>query len=194
MYPVRQPILNVIHLPGRIDRLQSLTEECAEQNLMFQLWDGVDRHKMAVRNINEAHKQIVKVAKEGDWPFVAIAEDDIRFSCRGSWLYFLSKMPKIFDLYCGLMYAGEVDHNNKVISKGMSGTNTLYVVHQRFYDFFLATDNTKNLDRELGNFSNINEYYICNPMVCYQSGGYSDNLKRNMTYEPYLEGKKLFGQ
>lgn len=189
------PILHVIHLHKREDRLEPLYKELLGQsNLRYRMWDGVTRNKMPIRNINEAHKQIVIEAKEYKWPYVAIAEDDIRFSCKGAWTYFISKMPKIFDLYCGLMYSGEVDHNNRVISNGMSGTNTLYVVHERFYDFFLSTDNTKNLDRELGSFSNINEYYICNPMVCYQSGGYSDNLKRNMTYEPYLEGIKLFGQ
>lgn len=190
-----KPILNVIHLDSRFDRLQSLHEEVAEQKISMRLWDGITRNKLAIRNINEAHKQIVYEAKRDKWPYAIIAEDDIKFSAKGAWSYFLSQKPIIFDLYCGLIYAGEVDHNNKVIGdKGMSGTCTLYIIHERFYDFFLSTDNTKSLDRELGRFANINEYYICNPMVCYQSGGYSDNFKRNMSYDEYLVGKTLFGQ
>lgn len=189
------PILNIIHLEKRLDRKQSYMEEMNTQGIPYKEWEGII-YKPAHTGISKAHKQIVSWAKFTGKPFVAIAEDDIKFSCPGAWKYFLSKIPKSFDLYCGLIYDGEVDPtNNRIITtRGMSGTNTLYIIHSRFYDFFLSIDESKHLDRELGRFSNINEYYVCHPMVCTQMGGYSDNHRRDLTYDVYLKGKQLLGQ
>lgn len=199
------PILNIIHLENRLDREQSFMEEMNRQNIAYKVWPGVTTHKEYTnhRNISNAHKQIVRDAKEKGLPQVIIAEDDIKFSSAGAWKYYLENTPKEFDLYCGLIYAGEVSPlkkgiistTNRIIStKGMSGTNTLYTISSGFYDFFLAIDESKHLDRELGRFGNINQYYVCNPMVCSQSGGWSDNHMKELTYEAYLENIKLYGQ
>lgn len=191
------PILNIIHLPFRTDREQSFMEEMNLQNIAYKLWPGVETHKEFTnhRNISQAHKSIVRDAKIKGLPHVIIAEDDIKFSSAGAWKYYLENTPKEFDLYCGLIYAGEVDPlTNRIIStKGMSGTNTLYTISEKFYDFFLITDESKHLDRELGRFGNINQYYVCKPMVCYQMGGMSDNFKREYFYDAYLENVKLYG-
>jgi len=185
------PLLNIIHLPHREDRLQSFMEQCNQQNIAYNEIRGETSHKKPVTNISRAHKGIVRTAKITKQPHVFIAEDDIKFACDGAWKYFLSKMPKDFDLYCGLVYDGNVVDGRIMTTKGMSGTNTLYCVNSRFYDFFLSIDETKPLDRELGRFSTKYKYIVCEPMVCVQSGGYSDNFKRKMTYELYLSGKKL---
>lgn len=187
------PILNIIHLPKRNDRLQSLMEEMNVQGIPYKMWEGI-LYKPAHTGISKAHKQIVQWAKYTSKPFVVIAEDDIKFSCPGAWKYFLSQIPSSYDLFCGVILSGQVDGNRIVTTTGMSGTNTLYAIHERFYDFFLSVDESKHLDRELGRFSNINEYYVCNPMVCTQMGGYSDNHRRVYHYDAYLEGKKLYGQ
>lgn len=188
------PILNIIHLPQRDDRLQSFMEQMNEQVIAYKVWAGIYNKHRPYIGIANAHQQIVRYAKDNKLPYVIIAEDDIRFSCAGAWRYYLYKMPKSFDLYCGLIYSGKVDNDGRII-KGMSGTNTLYTVHERFYDFFLSPNNAKgHLDRELGKFALLYEYYVCQPMVCTQMGGYSDNLRRKVYYDEYLIGKKLFGQ
>lgn len=189
------PILNIIHLSHRIERRQSFLEEMNTQNIAFNIWDGITVYKESCRNISAAHKAIVRVAKEKKWPYAIIAEDDIKFSHPNSWKYYLSQMPKDFDLYVGLMYDGITDGNGRIITtKGMSGTNTLYCISERFYDFFLAIDDSKHLDRELGKFATLNKYILCEPMVCYQMNGYSSNFKRMMNYDAYLQDKKLYGQ
>ena len=192
------PILNIIHLPNRLDRLQSFMEEMQIQSIPYRVWPGVTTHTAYTnhRNISIAHKNIVRDAKEKGLPYVIIAEDDIKFSCAGAWKYYLSQMPLSFDLYCGVIYAGEVDpQTNRIVStKGMSGTNTLYTISSRFFDFFLSVDESKHLDRELGRFGNINEYYVCNPMVVFQMGGMSDNHHRELHYDEYLRDIKLYGQ
>lgn len=186
------PILNFIHLESRPDRLQNLMEQCSEQSIAYKLWDGVI-HNNTVTAISQAHKNIVRDAQEKKLPYVIIAEDDICFSCAGAWKYYLSKMPQTFDLYCGLLYSGEVDSENRII-KGMSATNTLYTISEQFYSFFLMIDESKNLDMELGKFATLNKYILCNPMVCRQMNGKSDHFNRVMNYDPYLQDKKLYGQ
>jgi len=186
------PTLNIIHLEPRHDRLESFKQEMNNQNIMYAVWEGIIAERPWI-GINKAHKQIVQYAKDENMPFVIIAEDDIKFFAEGAWKYYLSQMPEDFDLYCGVIYDGEFDSNNRIITtKGMSGTNTLYTISRRFYDVFLNTDNSKHLDRELGTFAMRFKYYVCNPMVCKQSGGYSDNLKRKMYYDEYLLGKPIF--
>lgn len=187
------PVLQIIHLPYRQDRLQSLLEEMNEQSIAFNIWEGITTRKTPVENISAAHKQIIQKAKDENWPFAIIAEDDIKFSCAGAWKYYLSKMPKVFDLYVGLVYSGHINSENR-ITKGMSGTNTLYTISSQFYDTLLATDDTKNLDRELGKDACVHNYYVCNPMVCYQMNGKSDHFNRIMNYDPFLQDKKLYGQ
>lgn len=188
------PILNIISLPHRLDRKQSYMEQCADQNIAYNVWEGIV-HKTPCTGISRAHKQIVQKAKDEYWPYAIIAEDDICFSAPNAWKYFLFHIPKYFDLFCGVMYDGVTDENNRIITtKGMSGTNTLYVINRRFFDFFLMVDESKNLDRELGKFATLNKYILCNPMVCYQMDGVSDHFKRRMEYGPYLQDKKLYGQ
>lgn len=169
-------------------------EQCSEQSIAYKLWEGITENKSAVVNINLAHKRIVGDAKEKKLPYVIIAEDDIKFLDNGAWKYYLSKRPKQFHLYCGVIYDGPTEGNRIISTKGMSGTNTLYTISREFYDTFLNTDNTKNLDRELGKLALQYDFFICQPMVCYQINGKSDHFKRKMNYDEYLVGKKLYGQ
>lgn len=190
------PILNIIHIETRLDRKQSYMEEMNIQNIRYKVWPGVTTHSEYSnhRNVSIAHKNIVRDAKEKKLPDVIIAEDDIRFSAKNAWKYYLENTPKDFDLYCGLLYYGKKDENNKLLPGRMSGGLTLYTIAEKFYDFFLSIDESKHLDTELGSFANINDYYICDPMVCEQIGGWSDNHMRTLHYEDYLRDIKLYGQ
>jgi hypothetical protein len=184
------PTLHVIHLPHRTDREERFTKEFAEQCVNFRIWDGVIAEKSG-EGIRLAHQQIVRWAKENDLPYVLIAEDDIIFPALGAYDFFLSQIPdpKDFDLFLGMVYSAEIQDNR--IINGFSGL-TMYTVSRRFYDFFLTAEN--HIDRWLGMTAYENVYLVCNPYVCLQSGGYSDNLRRQMTYDAYLENVEFYGQ
>jgi len=186
-----KPILHCIHLEKRTDRLQSFLEQMNQQMIPFRIWDGVTTEKMVVANISLAHKKIVRYAKEEKLPYIIICEDDIIFTADGAWKYFLQKMPKIFDLYCGVVYAGEIQ-NGRIV-RGMSGTNTLYAVHENFYDTFLSTNDKRDLDGALGKLAFAHNYYACIPHVVKQIGDYSDHFKRKMNYRAFEEDKIFFG-
>lgn len=183
-------VINIINLWKREDRLLHLCNEAKVQGFAFKLWEGIEEFNTSAMNINKAHKRIVQWAKDNKMKKVFIAEDDIVFSAPGAWDYFRSKEPDSFDLFYSMIYSGQIEGNR--IMNGFSGM-TLYVVNERFYDFFLSIPDHVHIDRWLGQYAFEKEYYVCDPFVARQMGGYSDNLKMSMTYQAFEEKMNFFG-
>ena len=188
------PHLTILHLQRRQDRMPNVLKQLEQQQIDFySIHEAIDatEFKMPVKKaITQGHKRIIQSAKNNNLPYCIVAEDDLVFTGNGAWNYFIGNMPESFDLYFGLIYQGTVE-NNRVLN-GMSGVMTLYVVHQRFYDFFLSIPDDCHVDRELGQTAYKHEYYV-SPKICVvQSGSYSDNLRRSMNYDVYLDGKEVY--
>lgn len=195
--------LHILHLYGTTPdekinsiadiRLGRLLKELKNQNLTdYSIIGGFFDPVNTKQAIHKGHKAIVQSAKDKGLKNCIVAEDDIKFSSPNSYKYFLSQIPEFYDIFSGLIYAGAVENGR--VHNGASGIMTLYSIHSRFYDFFLRLDVNTHVDRELGLTSFQNEYYICQPMVVEQRGGYSMNLKREMWYDAYLTDKVLYGQ
>jgi len=182
-------VINVINIATRQDRILSVCNEMRIQQAPFRIWNGVTDKLTTAQNINAAHKQIVSWAKENNIERVVIAEDDILFSHHKSYQYFLSNIPGNYDLFMGMIYAGEIQ-DNKIVN-GFSGL-TLYCVNSRFYDKFLAIQNDLHLDRALGMTAHENEYYVCPKFICKQSGSYSDNMRKSMDYSQFEKNMIFF--
>lgn len=184
-------ILNVINLDKREDRLLSVAKQAKWQNIPLRIWNGIDAEPTTAQGINKAHKQIVQFAKDNNQHRVIIAEDDIIFTADNAYAYFLSQMPSSYDLFFAMSYSAEIKENK--ILNGFSGM-TMYVVHEKFYDFFLGIPDHVHIDRFLGQFAFEREYLLCEPYVALQSGGYSENLRREMHYEAYTDTMKFYGR
>lgn len=181
--------LNIIHLPYRMDRFVTLQRELKAQGIKdgeYEMWDGIVNKSIPFKGISQAHKRIVNDAAMKKLPKVCIAEDDIKFCDKGAWQYFLDNEPSDYDLYLASVYTGTLDANNVV--KDFSGL-TLYMVHQRFYATFLATNELNHLDRAL---FKRGKYVVCNPFAAIQYNGLSDNKKQIMNYDSYMIGRELF--
>lgn len=176
--------VHVINLPKREDRLLSFCNQMRIIAAPFQIWSGIEGNLTPAQNINIAHKQVIKYAKENNLPRCIVSEDDCVFTHPDSYKYFLSQIPDSYDLFFGMLYAAEIK-DNKVLN-GFSGL-TLYCVSERFYDYFLSTPDNVHLDRNLGMVCHEKEYYVCAPYICKQSGGYSDNMREHMNYRVYEE-------
>lgn len=186
--------LNILHLAKRQDRMDSLLKQLqAQQISFFSIWEGVDDKKNTKQAIHDGHRRIVQMARNNNFANVIIAEDDIVFSAPGAWQYFLSQIPADYDFFTGLVYQAKMDEQYRILS-GMSGTHTLYSMHHRFFDFFLSQPTDSHVDRNLGQYAADFKYYQCHPMVCTQSGSYSDNKKRALNYDPYTVGKSFYGR
>jgi hypothetical protein len=189
------PLVHCINLPHRTDRKISAQKQAADQGFRIQFWDGITDSKKNFTNISRAHKQIVARAKQAKIPAVCIMEDDCIFTHPEAFKYFLSKKPKYYHLYMGLIYAGTINENQQVLS-AFSGGMTLYYIHQTFYDIFLSADEEDHIDRWCGKQARANpgrlKFYVCDPMVVKQSGGYSDNFRSFKQYSDYEQSIRFY--
>lgn len=190
-----QLVLNCIHLTRREDREVSILREAKSQGLYLRFWEGIEIRTDRKQGICLSHKAIVKNAKECGMKMVAICEDDLIFNKspdgKLAWEYFLEQIPEDFDLFFSMCYVGVVENNRlKSVFSGM----TMYVVHERFYDFFLSLPDSCHIDRELGLYANQFKYLVCEKFCCFQDGSKSDNNFMTCDYTPYLAGRKIYGK
>lgn len=160
-------------------RRQNYLDQCAEQNIKFMVHQGVVGNLSPYKNINAAHKKVIKYGKDNNLPYIHIAEDDFVFTGKGGWKYYLDNLPESFDMYCSVIYHGTVE-NQKVLS-AFSGGMSLYTIHSKFYDKILNAPEDVHLDRWTGEQKEFE--ILVPPKYCIkQLGGYSFNLVRSLTY------------
>lgn len=178
--------LNIIHLEQRKDRFKLLENQLVEQNIVkYRLWEGIV-DKNPKRGIAKAHKQIIEWANNQNLPSIIVAEDDIKFTARGAFEYFLQNEPQDYDIYLGGIIYGNINSDNSV--NDFSGTH-LYKINKRFYNTFLSLSEEKDIDRSL---ANKGKFIVCNPIVAIQHNGFSDNRKRHQNYDRHLQNRQLF--
>ncbi len=180
--------VNIIHLPARTDRWQTLLSELSTQKISdYRIWDGVIDPITPFRGISKAHKQIVQFAKDDDLPEILIGEDDLHFTAPGAFTYFLNSKPADYDIYLGSIYHGNLKDDNSV--DFFSGL-TFYIINKKFYEKFLSSSEENHLDQEL---KDKGKFVVCDPFAVIQHNGFSDNMKQYCNYDHYLKGRKLFG-
>lgn len=189
--PYANPELQRQILRIREERALSMVRQSKIHGFAVRFWEGVTVSKLSGTNICKAMKLIVRYAKEMNDEMVTIAEDDCAFTQHWGWKYYLEKMPEEFDIYSGGIYHGEVRKDETGMHRiynGFSGM-TLFTVHRNFYDTFLRADETKHIDKWLGESAFQNRYYLCHPFVTKQlTPGYSENLRRRVeSYAAYEE-------
>lgn len=184
--------LNIIHLPNnelyphRKEREDSFLKQIKEQNIKdYNIWEGVFNPDNTIQAVSQAHKQIVRAAKEQNRPRVIIAEDDFSFTNKGAWQYFLNSIPEKYDVFLSHIYHGKYELDTGKL-KGPFASLTLYSVHNRFYDKFLSMPEDKHLDLVM-NIAWRYDIFVCLPMVCRQINGYSEN---NKEYKNWIEKEK----
>lgn len=186
--------VNIINLITRPERKEQAEKQAEEQGFYARFFEGIVHRHDRKRGICEAHKQVVRDAKECGYKYTIIAEDDILFTAKGGWDYFLSRIDAVghFDLLFSMIYVGAINEENRI--EGLFSGMTMYCVPQHFYDFLLNLPDSCHIDRELGLTSHIHRYLVCDKFVCYQDGSRSDNNFMTCDYSPYLEGRKIFGK
>lgn len=182
------PVIHCIHDPARIDRMSFLQIEIDKHNLLVRFWPAIKDPWMTFRGVSQAHKQIVRWAKREGLSEVLISEDDFFLYAPGAFDYFLEKKPEEYDLYLGNIFWGSL---NPPAVGDFCGL-TLYFVHSRFYDRFLSVKEENHLDRVLGRMDAVK--IVCDPMVCSQRDGYSDNKKAEGHYEKYMANYNIYGR
>lgn len=182
-------IVNVISLKHRTDRWNHFLQEADTQQMAYRRWEGIIDNNMPCVGISKSYKRIIQDAKDNGYKACCVAEDDICFSAPGSYDYFLSQVPNDYDLFLGSIYSGHIKEDGTV--ENFSGF-TLTVFHSRFYDKVLSTSENNHIDRQM--FLHKGLYKVCDPFVCYQLDGFSDNVGRKTDYfKKHMKGRKFFG-
>ena len=176
-------ILNVIYDSRRGEKYDLLISELESNKVDYKIWEAEVQKESVVSSINASHKNIVRWAKENNLKEVAIAEDDIWFTCDESWEYFLDNKPSEYDLYLASTYVPPISNN---VICGFH----LYLVHSDFYDTFLSVPDNEHIDTV---FNNMNgNYKFCYPFVALQRSGWSSNNKCVVNYNSLITDKDLY--
>lgn len=168
------------------ERLPLLQREFALQGVEFSLHQGAILPHSVVASINKSHKDLVRAAKAGNLPEICIAEDDLMFTHRNSWAYFLSQKPhpNDYDLYVAATYV--VPHEPLEIC----GFH-LYFVSAKFYDRFLAVPDNEHIDSIMNKIED-RQYKVCYPFPALQRAGYSQNARAFSDYNTKLRPEDIY--
>lgn len=189
---MQETTLHIIHPKSRTDRYELLIKQLEEQGITdYRLWDNPIGQSMKERRslVNSGHRKIVQYAKDNKLPKIIIAENDLTFTDKGAWKYYLDNEPKDYDLYLGMVYIGEVKENR--LASEASGF-TLYTIHERFYDRFLSTPPEQHIDRAITFFWDKYKFMLPPKFVCYQNATQSDNTMGRPDLTRFLKGRELF--
>jgi len=191
--------IHFVHTWNRPDRLASIIKEMKEQDHVdYYISQGPQTPGNVLLSISGSHKTYVKMAYDTGMEEICIAENDLHLFAPGALKYFFDHKPNEFDLYLGGVFHGHID--DKGLIQDFCGLS-LYIVSKRFYRLFLSVKDIDNIDRALA-VNNFNpwirsslKYYVCDPFVCTQHGGWSDSKQHHVeSYDHLLQGRRLFGQ
>lgn len=176
------------------------------ERLIKQLeWQGIDIERSVIfiapvyletskEGISQAHKNCVRYAKKNGLENVIIMEDDIRFTDKNSFNFYLEGfdlLPIDWNIYLGGAYSyqgkGKV-HPNMLTVQTFSAFH-FYAVNKKFYDVFLELDPTKHIDTILG-FTT--KSYLRFPIPSIQFDGYSENFNRHLFHEKWTKRLYLY--
>lgn len=182
--------LNIIYDSRRAEKYEPLMAELNSQGITdYELWPCTILPGV-IESISASHKMIIQWAKDSGLKEVCVAEDDLMFTAPGAWNYFLSKKPRLFDLYLGGCYSpvkhgwDEAPYSYTLEPVGFH----LYAVHSRYYDTFLATPSNLHIDTA----QKSNAIKVCYPMIAIQRKGYSSNNKSIQDYNSILKPEDLY--
>ena len=189
----------VINLKHRTERLQrsilQLNNFYGCESYEFYLIEGVVNRKPMV-GIATSHMNAIQLAKDNQWEYVCICEDDLHFQSMLSKEYAnkcFENIPDDFEILLGGIYTGNPKPYNEYWNTidEFSGTH-YYIVRNTAYDRILAFDKSQHIDRWLGHKNKGNlKCYVANYFFCIQFDGFSDNVNQQMDYSHLLKKFKL---
>lgn len=176
--------INVIFDNRQPEDYERLEKEFKEQGVANYTFHAATCHKhTVVGSINASHKTIVELARLQGLDRVCIAEQDLTFTSKGAWKYFLDNEPETYDIYLGATYIVPIS-NNKICGFH------LYIIKQQFYDKFLSVPDDAHIDTAVCDLKG--DYKFCYPFPALQRAGYSFNNKDVVDYNSILKPEDIY--
>jgi hypothetical protein len=180
--------IHILHDQLRTDRYDLLMQEVQQQGFDYRLWDACHGEGKPKKHINACHKKIVQFAKDNNMPEIILGEDDMHWTAQGAFDYFIEHKPDDFDIYLSSIMWGRINGENEV--SDFAGFQCA-IIHQRFYDTFLAADPNTDIDRAM---KGKGKFIVVNPFCTIQHETFSDNTKRIHSNQKLYHDRKLYGQ
>lgn len=189
-------IPNILFDDRRMELYDVIVEEMKRQGIKEYKWHSPIFEGSVVHSINISQKKIVREAKERGDKTCVIFEQDIWFPAEDGWQYFLSKIPENFDVFIGGSYLidNRIEYKEPLIKVNEWTGNHCILIHEKYYDTFLATNEDEHIDTAQ---RNRGDFYLCYPMAALQRAGKSANNRYEMVnYNPILTlgGIKIYGE
>lgn len=141
-----------INLDRRTDRRQEFEDEITKLGLEVERFPAIT-HTVPPIGTTRSHLEVLKLARQRNYPEVVIFEDDFSFFVsRSQWDEILASFPESYDVVMLDYYIVSSTPFNEKFDKVLDAqAASCYAVHSRFYDQIIA-----NLERAV-------ELYEANP-------------------------------
>lgn len=187
----------IIHNTARKDRYNNIIAQCTEQ--------GIDKFDICPAMMLEnpitgcaySHKKIIRMALFRNLPEVVIWEDDIQFTHKNAWQYFIETYISVknkCDLFLGGSYflKDVTPINNRVSKIGRFSGSHCCIVKHSLYKHILACPPNTPIDTWISKVHGTHNFLLCNPMPALQLPGYSDICGKEVDHSPRIPQEMVY--
>jgi len=191
-----------INLEKRIEKKIRCEAELKKIGLKPNRFNAIE-HEIGLVGCVKSHIKCIEIAKDNNWPFVCIFEDDISFIDSDKIISYINKYITIdYDvLYLGAWIS---DNKYKIINDDLLHINKAtsthaYLIKNHYYDTILENYNEGmelklqfpdedkyNIDYYNYKLQCKDKWYCFSPILVTQLDGYSDNFYNITTYDNFI--------
>jgi glycosyl transferase family 25 len=188
-----------INLDERADRKAEFEHECVRMNLEVERYPAI-RTYPGLSGCSQSHLNVLKLARERNYPSVMIFEDDFEFLIsRDEFQSILSSIPENYDVVMLSYNLIRSEPHTELFGKVIEvQTTSGYIVHSRFYDTLItrweeglallhehdlhAFDSRFILDQYWKQLQPTSNWYYAMKRVGHQRPSWSNLYERNVSY------------
>jgi glycosyl transferase family 25 len=181
----------IINIESNTERRAQILEEVKKlDDITYEVTPAITHDNGSI-GCTLSHLKCIEYAKQNDWEYVLILEDDTVFMGNVNEV-FKKTFQEVCEYEWNLLYLGGlIRSKSEKISDNLvhvikSNTTHAYVIHKRFYDIALSIDTNIAIDLSYRSLSYKHKMYMCNPMVAFQRPGWSSIQRAFVDYKPEM--------
>lgn len=177
----------IINIESHTDRRDQILEEIKKlEDITYEVIPAITHDNPNI-GCTLSHLKCIEYAKQNDWEYVLILEDDAVFTKDVNEI-FKKTFQEVCEYEWNLLYLGGlIKSKSEKISDNLvhvikCNTTHAYVIHKRFYDIALSVDTNIVIYLSYRNLSFKHKMYMCNPMVAFQRPEWSSIQRARVDY------------
>jgi len=194
-----------INLDQRTDRKKHVEEQLNNIGITnFQRFPAIKKDNGAI-GCSLSHLQCLRIAKENNWDYVFILEDDVLFLQPNLFLLQINRFLQSVPSWDVILIAGNnfppfEKINSSCIKVNKCQTTTAYIVHKHYYDTlihnihdgitqFMLYPNKPQIyaiDQYWFKLQQLHKWFLLTPICAIQKEDYSDIEKKVVSYKSVM--------